>query len=367
MTREELWIWYATLLDEPNGITYKTFESTQEIKEVYEAGIDQLVEQYKFSKKEAEQIEKSKESGKLEICMKRMREGEIHFVTVEDKLYPERLKQFEDKPKFLFYKGNLPKEYLPTVGMVGARACTNYGRNMAKMLGEELSSNHIQIISGLARGIDTYSMIGAISGKTPTFAVLGSGVDVCYPIENIELYEEILNNGGGIISEFIPGSSPLQWHFPVRNRIISGLSDKVAVIEAREKSGSLITVEYALEQGKDVWAVPGRVGDSLSSGCNRLLKCGAGVLTSGYDIIEDMSSVVKDIKQLGAAKEEQMDMMEETNLKVYRAIESYPQSITEIMKKTQLGYEKIIEILLCLQMSGVVEEISKNYFVRCIK
>ena len=214
-----------------------------------------------------EQLEKLKDKNYI----KELEKQGIKVVSVNDRDYPAKLLPYDHRPEYLFYKGRLPDRDKPVVAMVGARACSNYGRKMARALARELSENGVQIISGMARGIDTYSQIGALEGGTPTFAVLGSGVDVCYPTENIELYNDILKNGG-IISEYPPGAGPIAWHFPLRNRIISGLSDKVIVVEAREKSGSLITVEWALEQGKDVMAVPGRVGEKLSDGCNRLIR-----------------------------------------------------------------------------------------------
>ena len=199
--------------------------------------------------------DRSRDKFNKEDFYEKLKEKDIKFVTVEDEDYPENLKPYDHRPYYLFYKGKLPDCNKPIVAMVGARACSGYGRNMAKKLAEDLSKAGVQIISGMARGIDTYSQLGAIVGETATFSVVGTGVDVCYPTENIELYNDILKKGG-IISEYPPGSKALAWHFPQRNRIISGLSDKVVVVEAKEKSGSLITVEWALEQGRDVMAVP---------------------------------------------------------------------------------------------------------------
>ena len=364
LTEKELWLWYAILIEQKNGVTNNSFKNTEQIEHLYKSDIERLTKIYGYTEKEAKLIEKSKDKAAIDKYIYIMKEKDIKLVTLEDDKYPLRLRYYRDSPGFLFYRGSLPREYLPTVGMVGARACSNYGRNMAKSVGRELSSNNIQIISGLARGIDTYSLIGGVEGGTPTYAVLGCGVDICYPSENIELYEDILNGGGGVISEYLPGARPIPWHFPLRNRIISGLSDQIAVIEAREKSGSLITVEYGLEQGKDIWAVPGRVGDTLSSGCNRLLKSGAGVLTSGYDILCELQGRMKDISLLKKKNEDSLDTIDEREVKVYAAIESYPVNINTIMERTQIEYTDLIEILLKLQLDGIVEEVGKNFYVR---
>lgn len=292
--------------------------------------------------------------------LKELERKGIKFVKVGDKNYPDKLMPFEDKPKYLFYKGRLPDETKPAVAMVGARACSNYGRNMAKSIARELSENGVQIISGMARGIDTYSALGALEGVTPTFAVLGCGVDICYPTENIELYENIIKNGG-LISEYPPGEPPVAWHFPQRNRIISGLSDKIIVVEAKENSGSLITVEWALEQGKDVMAVPGRIGEKLSSGCNRLIKSGAGIITAPKDILEELKYVV--FKEPDGIKTEKKPLEKDLAL-LYSELSLQPKNIYELMNDTGLKYEELVNRLLRLQLMGLIEQPSENYYSR---
>lgn len=196
---------------------------------------------------------------------------------ISDSAYPEKLKPLADMPKKLYVKGNLPDPDRPAVAIVGARNCSVYGRNQAARYARILAEHGVQIISGLAFGIDTEAHKGCMLGGMPTFAVLGCGVDICYPKENFRVYEQILESGGGILSEYEEGSEPLGWHFPRRNRIISALADAVLLVEAREKSGSLITADLALEQGKNIYAIPGRVTDPNSLGCNRLISQGAGI------------------------------------------------------------------------------------------
>ncbi len=301
-----------------------------------------------------EQLEKLKDKNYI----KELEKQGIKVVSVNDRDYPAKLLPYNHRPEYLFYKGRLPDRDKPVVAMVGARACSNYGRKMARALARELSENGVQIISGMARGIDTYSQIGALEGGTPTFAVLGSGVDVCYPTENIELYNDILKNGG-IISEYPPGAGPIAWHFPLRNRIISGLSDKVIVVEAREKSGSLITVEWALEQGKDVMAVPGRVGEKLSDGCNCLIRAGAGIITGANDVLNDI--------QYSGSKNENEKKQKEKSLEkdlalLYSGLRLQPKNIYELMNETGFKYEELTGMLLKLQLMGLVEQPSENYY-----
>ena len=266
MNKQEMWGCIATAPKMYFTKIKKIMKNLKDVQEIFNGTQKKLVEAGGLKSEEAAELLRHIERFNPKEYFEKLEKNNIKFVSVDDENYPEKLIPFDHKPYFLFYKGKLPDENATAVAMVGARACSNYGRNMAKKIGKELSERGVQVISGMARGVDTYSQLGAIEGGMSTYAVLGSGVDICYPVENIELYGDIINNGG-IISEYPPGSSPEGWHFPQRNRIISGLADKIVVIEARENSGSLITVEWALEQGGDVMAVPGRVDDKLSQGC----------------------------------------------------------------------------------------------------
>lgn len=208
-----------------------------------------------------------------------------YTVYKSDADYPERLRTIPHSPSKLYVRGELPDNDKPSVAIIGARDCSSYGRDMAKWFGIELARAGVQIISGMARGIDGISQSAALKAGGKSFAVLGCGIDVCYPTENRYIYDALFDCGG-IISEFPPGTQPLARNFPSRNRIISGLADIILVVEAREKSGTLITVDYALSQGKDVFAIPGRLGDQRSAGCNALIHMGAFMALSPGDILE---------------------------------------------------------------------------------
>lgn len=314
----------------------------------------------RVEKDRREYKEQLREKMRDEKYLSELKDKGVKFVKVGDKDYPDKLMPFEHKPEFLFYKGRLPDKDKPTLAMVGARACTNYGRNIAKSIAKELSDSGVQIISGMARGIDTYSGLGALQGKTPTYAVLGCGVDVCYPTENVELYNEIIKTGG-ILSEYPPGEQPLAWHFPQRNRIISGLSDKIVVVEAKENSGSLITVEWALEQGKDIMAVPGRIGEQLSSGCNRLIKSGAGIVTTAKDILEELKYIV--FNENNEDNTEKKPLEKDLAL-LYSELGLQPKNIYELMNGTGLKYEELVNQLLKLQLMGLIEQTSDSYYSR---
>lgn len=236
-----------------------------------------------------------------ELTLEKLKNKEnLKFIPYLSPEYPNRLRNIANPPFSLYVKGQLPKEHIPSVAIIGARACSEYGKNVASLFGKRLGAAGIQVISGMARGIDGIAQRGAIEGGGQTYAVLGCGADVCYPPENISLYKDI-PQCGGIISEYPNGTKAQSGLFPERNRIISGLADLLLVIEARKRSGTYITVTQALEQGKDVYVVPGRITDSLSEGCNFLLTQGAGVATCPEMIIDAVGGCGDSFKRCGTS------------------------------------------------------------------
>ena len=215
----------------------------------------------------------------------------------------------------------------------------------------------LDLASGMARGIDGTAQRAAIKGGGKSYAVLGCGPDICYPMQNRDLYQNLLKNGG-VLSEYPPGSSPLPFHFPMRNRIISGLSDLVIVIEAREKSGSLITADQALEQGRDVMVLPGRAGDALSAGCNRLIDQGAGIFLSTDQILERLKIKKKNHTN---TKKTYIALESEENL-VYSVLEFQAKNLQSIADETNLTPQKVSAILVRLMLCGLVAEDVKNHY-----
>ena len=360
MEKREYWAWISTVEDMYYDKISRLIERFGSIESIYTATAKKLENKGKLKKDDVDKIIKSREKFDSEKFFESLNNNGMKFVCVDEPDYPTRLTPYTHKPFFLYYKGKLPDMDRPIVSIVGARACSGYGRNMAKMLGEKLSDYGVQIVSGMARGIDTFAQLGALNGESATFGVLGCGVDICYPTENIELYENILKKGG-IISEYLPGTKPNSWHFPQRNRIISGISDIVVVVEAKEKSGSLITVEWALEQGKNIMAVPGRVGDKLSSGCNRLIKTGAGIVTSEKDILEELKYYVfKEERKINAEEK----ILEKEFLMLYSELGLQPKNIYELIESTGISYEKLVDMLVQLQLKGLVTQPTYNYYAR---
>ncbi len=283
----------------------------------------------------------------------------IQFISARHPEFPKSLRDIPDAPFGLFYKGRLPQETRKTVAMVGARACSYYGRKIAAEIANALAGCGIQVVSGMALGIDCHSQSAALEAGGDSFAVLGCGVDICYPARNRELYQR-LKEQGGILSEYPPGTEPLAHHFPVRNRLISGLSQVVLVIEAREKSGSLITADCALEQGRDVMAVPGRMGDPLSGGCNHLIAQGAGIILSVEDLLSLLEIPVGGIKN---TKNNQIPLETKEKL-VYSCLDLQPVSLEELILRTHLLAPEVMSILTSLLLKGYIQEPMKNYYAK---
>lgn len=221
----------------------------------------------------------------LEQYVKYMEKYNIGIITIKDEDYPKDLLHIYDAPAILYYKGN--KELLHTnmIAIIGCRDCSLYGKEVSIKFSQELAKKGITIISGMAKGIDSYSHIGCIKAGGKTIAVLGSGIDIIYPKENSLLYDKILSTGGLILSEYVIGTKPSKLNFPARNRIISGLSKGVIVVEAKEKSGTLNTVDFALEQGKEIFVIPGNITSNNSVSTNELIKQGANCVTCVEDIL----------------------------------------------------------------------------------
>ena len=278
---------YAHWLSNVPGIgratIYKLLESGLSCKDVYTAGAKELSAILK--PKQLKSLQQSRYTWDFEKELKALYEKGIRFISELDPEFPEKLKFIPDPPFSLYIKGSLPDPDVPSVAIIGARMCSDYGRYMARQFGRGLAMSGVQVISGMARGIDGIAQHAAVSAGGKSYGILGCGVDICYPEENRDVYDMLLDNGG-LISEYPPGMQPESGFFPMRNRIISGLADVLLVVEARQKSGTSITVDTALEQGREVLAVPGRVTDRLSDGCNFLISQGAGVAISVEDVLD---------------------------------------------------------------------------------
>lgn len=306
---------------------------------------------------------KSFDLPRLYDIMEKVRTENINIVTIGEKDYPENLELVDDSPFALFYKGDISKlSTRRNVSIVGSRRCTVYGRDITKIITKVLFENELNIVSGMAKGIDTVAHQTALEGRGYTAAILGSGVDVIYPKENSKLYHQIISSGGCVISEFPPGTQPRPMNFPVRNRIISGLSNLVIVSEAGERSGSLITATRALEQGKDVLVVPGSIFSEESKGTNKLIKEGAHVLTETQDILNLLGIV----KSKGNKITSNKGSNNKSNIsdEIYKVINSNPIHIDDIIRLTNIDIKRLYEVLFEMQLKDEILCLNGNFYVR---
>ncbi len=347
----------------------------QKIYTMSEQKLRELAEEAFQDKERAERCLLSLREGRKRnpvLLSSQNRKSGIFFTCVGEPDFPERLLAIPDPPFGLFYKGRLPSGNLRSCAVIGSRMCSAYGASEARIFARRLSKSGVQIISGMARGVDGIAGEEAVQTEGMAFAVLGGGADICYPKENRRLYDALCLQGG-VLSEYPPGTQPKAPLFPVRNRLISGLADVLLVIEAREKSGTLITVDRALEQGKSVYALPGRVSDSTSSGCNKLIMQGAQIAVSPEYLLEDLLKMPAD-EIVRRQATERWKLSESALLPLDAAIcraldASEPRCIESILApvRKELGerasYADIMRGITMLIVRGFVKEIRTGYYI----
>ncbi len=274
----------------------------------------------------------------------------------DDPLYPQRLKILADPPPSIYWQGDLSDLSALSIAVVGTRKPTMYGREATRRLTMEMAENGVLIVSGLARGLDSDAHRAALSVQGKTIAVLGSGLRRIYPSENLSLARKIRENGA-LISEYPPEASAESWHFPARNRLIAALSQGVLVVEAGEKSGSLITVNFALELGAEVFAVPGSIFSKESLGCLRLLKEGAKLVTSGEDILEEfgLQVIQKPTEAVNLTVEEE---------RFLQIFSKCPRPFEEILAESGLQATTAFSLTSMLEVKGLIRVLPGKYFVR---
>ena len=287
--------------------------------------------------------------------------NEVRIVTPECDEYPSLLSEIYDPPSVLFCKGTLPKELPLPIAMVGARNCTDYGREVAELLGEQLAERGATVVTGLAAGIDSACAKGALSAGSsscPVIGVLGCGIDVVYPQNNGALYEKVLGNGGALVTEFLPKTPPLQQNFPIRNRILSGISRGVVVIEAGERSGTSITADCAREQGREVFAVSGRITDPMSVGVNRMITRGeAKPVMCAADILSEFCDDAGDDALNGAAKKVTFTALGGIGQEIYMALLQGEKSADELLEWIDCSVQDLNAALTRMLFAEVIKQL----------
>lgn len=328
------------------------------IEEAWHAPADAL-QRVGLDRRSLENLLRARRELDLAAELARVREAGVQVLTWEDSRYPERLREINDPPPVLYIRGELRPEDDWAVAMVGTRRASAYGREAARVLAGDLARAGVTIISGLARGIDAQVHRAALDAGGRTIAVLGSGVDIIYPWENSKLAQEIISHGA-LISEYALGTPPEASNFPPRNRIISGLSRGVIVVEAGEQSGALITADFAADQGRDVFAVPGSIFHRGSQGTNRLIRDGAHPVLSANDVLEalNMTTVAQHV-------EAQMLLpTDATEALLLEYLDQEPMHVDEVGRATGLPIATVSSTLALMELKGLVRQVGGMNYVR---
>lgn len=326
--------------------------------DIFNAGIKDLISVKGLNKQGVENIKNFQLWDDIEKQIKVIDRKGIKVIGYSDSRYPEILKEIADAPIVLYMKGDYHPDDRFGIAVVGSRKLTDYGEAVTQKISGELSTAGFTIISGMARGIDTLSHKSALSSGGRTIAVLGSGLDICYPAENKGLMEKIISSGC-VISEFPLGTMPNKENFPRRNRLISGLSLGVLVVEATASSGSLITANYALEQNREVFAIPGNITSSNSEGTNRLIKQGAKIVLETEDIIEELAPMLKGF--IKAKNRKTIEMTEEEN-RLCNILTREPKHIDLVSRESRTPIYKTLDLLLSLELKGIIRQSNGKRF-----
>lgn len=355
--------WAATIQNGYIGGLIDIVEKSGGPRQLYYMKEDDIKKTLQISDKLATHIANCAKDRDIEREYEYMIQNNISYINYKDDNYPDKLKNIPSKPYGLFVKGCLPKKDSKSVAVIGARECTEYGRLMAEYFGDRLARKEVNIISGMAWGIDGIAQMASVQAGGKSYGVLGCGVDIVYPKKNARLYEMLCENGSGIISEYAPKTTAMAKLFPPRNRLISGLSDIVLVVEARAKSGTFITVDMAIQQGKTVMIVPGRLTDDLSVGCIQLLRDGAIPAISADSVLDELYGT-KTINR--AIKQENNEEMGGDAKCILECLSLDPISIDEIVTKSGINLADVLMLLTELELSGQIECVGNHNYIKKI-
>jgi len=349
------WIWFANLKGIATRKKAELLRLFNSPAEIYKADAIELAKTGVLNRDNITAVLSKEYRDTVDRTIEEIDKKNINVITLNSSTYPELLKNICDPPICLYVKGKLYADEL-SIAVVGSRRASGYGITVAKKISGELAQSNICVISGMARGIDTAAHVGALSVKGRTIAVLGCGIDLVYPPENKKLMEQIIEYGA-VISEYPPGVEPAPHHFPVRNRIVSGMSVGVLVVEAGEKSGSLITAQLALEQGRDVYALPGNVISINSKGTNKLIQDGAKLVTSVQDILDELHWYKNfNTKNVHFENNSKINSRLDNDEKdVFELLSFESLYIDEIQKKLSINMPLLHSILLSLEMKGLIK------------
>ena len=371
MNADNLKYWIA--LKSVLGIGNVTFSALvdrfQSLPAIFDAPVGELKEIKGITGKIALAIVNFNDWGKVKAELELLDKKKVNIITYRDELYPQKLLTIYDRPPYIYVRGKLSADDI-NVAIVGSRAATTYGKYTTEKLSREMAFKGVTVVSGMARGIDSAAHRGAISAHGRTIAILGSGLDVIYPPENKKLFEEIVENGAAV-SEFPLGTPPRSANFPARNRIISGMSYGVVIVEAGEKSGSLITARLALEQGREVFAVPGSIDSAGSRGTNKLIKQGAKLIENTDDILEEIAPQIEqplphnravDTPNAPTAPRKNADQLDGLEKEIFDAVSPGRIHIDDLIAVTGLSSAELLSSLTTMELKGLIDQHPGKFF-----
>lgn len=345
------------------NITYKRLlDRFGDPATVFKAKLNDLIEVEGVREETAKRIVSRAWEGNPDDELRGLKECGARLITIFDSSYPKELKEIHDPPPLLYLKGNDIPQSKTMVGVVGSRNPSHYGLKVTEEICQGLAIRKIVVVSGMAIGIDSAAHWGCLRGKGFTIAVLGSGIDIIYPVSNRKLFNYIAEKGS-VITEFSLGTPPEARNFPIRNRIISGLSKGVVVVEASKRSGSLITASLALEQGREVLAVPGSIESFKSTGTHLLIKQGAKLVENADDILQELGLSYPYSREVDTSKKIALPPMEEDEIIVYDILGDYPIHIDQIVRSSKMDPARVASILTRLELKGAVKQLPGKMFV----
>lgn len=355
------WIALSSIEQIDSAFTLKLYEHFNDIEKAYNAGCDDLKNIEGLSVKKSENFLKQRDKVNPAKALEVVASKDIKYLTFDDVRYPEMLKNIDNPPSVLYYKGDLDSiNFEKTLAVVGSRKTSKYAKEAVNLILSGLANTDICIVSGLASGIDTTAHLAALDNNLKTIGVIASGFDYVYPAANKDLYKRIENGGGAIFTEYYPAFEPLKFRFPQRNRIVSGLSYGTLVAEASIKSGALITSNLTLDQGRELMCIPGLITNPNTEGIYKLLKNGAALVTKSEDILEALDWEIKPVEQLKI----DLTNLDEIETKILNALEVEEKGIDEIMAITKTDLDTLLINLTTMELKGIIEQVNGDRYKR---
>jgi len=361
---------YCMWLSRVEGIGLKRFcllmDTFGSAENIWHAKRESLLSVSTLPEKLIDTIIHSRDAERLDRWIAELEEGDIYFLSIYHPQYPALLKEIYNPPIGIYLKGELPDDEINKVAVIGARRCSHYGASVAYQITKDLGKTNICIVSGMAAGIDSMAHKGIMDGDGKTIAVLGTGVDICYPKENTDLMERIIANGC-VLSEYPPGTYAAPKRFPARNRIIAGLCKMVVVVEAGKKSGTLITADFALESGREVFVVPGNVTSSFSEGTNNLIKQGCPVITEGKDILIELGISYSNTEKQKFNQKISETLTDEEKAVYDLIVDQNPIGAEVLARQLKVSVQEVQYILSILEIAGHIKKIPQGGYIREVK